>query len=102
MSSAHVSERMHIFKEQIKRIFKQLEDERELPRVVTGDLTEAMDRIGRPVSARFVDEALTDHAARGRAPGPRVRAVARVGRRGARPRRRAAGDAPEICARGLD
>ncbi|KAH8071177.1 voltage-gated potassium channel [Aureococcus anophagefferens] len=54
VSSAHVSERMHIFKEQIKRIFKQLEDERELPRVVTGDLTEAMDRIGRPVSARFV------------------------------------------------
>ena len=87
VSSAHVSERMHIFKEQIKRIFKQLEDERELPRVVTGDLTEAMDRIGRPVSARFVDEALTDHAARGRAPGPRGRAVARVGRRGARSRR---------------
>ncbi|KAH8048997.1 voltage-gated potassium channel [Aureococcus anophagefferens] len=73
VSSAHVSERMHIFKEQIKRIFKQLEDERELPRVVTGDLTEAMDRIGRPVSARFVDEALTDHAARGRAGAARPR-----------------------------
>ena len=90
VSSAHVSERMHIFKEQIKRIFKQLEDERELPRVVTGDLTEAMDRIGRPVSARFVDEALTDHAARGRAPGPRVRARRPPCPRGSRraPRRR--------------
>ncbi|KAK7238308.1 voltage-gated potassium channel [Aureococcus anophagefferens] len=76
VSSARVSERMHIFKEQIKRIFKQLEDERS-SRGGHGDLTEAMDRIGRPVSARFVDEALTDHAARGRAPGPRVRARSR-------------------------